>query len=169
MNKRFFLLLIIILLTACTFPLNSKPVSRIKMPSDLPNPIELENKIKILYESEIKGDWRTCYNLTSPQFQRICSFDKFKKRSTETGNNFKIASWNIKNVISIPSEKEMKESNIKYAVVIEMDIFLKKHWWNAPIKFNDQTDYWVDCWVYIDNSWSWMLRGGKDVLDRMER
>jgi len=148
----------IFFLTACTFSLNSASFSKIKTPSDLPNRIELKDKITKFYEAEVNGDWSTSYSLTSRQFKKHCPLEKYLKMSN-AAKEFRIVSWSIKDIKRIlPTGKDEKELN-EYAVEVEMDIFfkIKNNWWSKSIRYNDQKK-WIDCWIYEDNSWSWLVR-----------
>ena len=155
MNRNLLIFFSIVLITACTLPFSSKTVAKIDMPSDIPNPVELENKITKLYESETNHDWRTWYSLASSLFKKEYSIEKFERVHwvANPEEEYSIVSWGIKNITSITRPEEKLRN--AYSVAVEMDIFVKVKGQSEPIKIKDATDYWV----YFDNSWGWMWRG----------
>jgi hypothetical protein len=126
------------------------------MASNIPNVVQLEIRVKQLYEAEIKGDWRTWYNLSTLSLKKVvtkkeeCSYEEFEKEALRQRNDkFKIISWRI-NKITLRE----KPNYDKLVVAVEMDVFIQEMS-KKPEKSKDQTDYWV----YIDNTWYWTWRG----------
>ena len=143
------LLLFVILLNACSYPIKSVP-SKSEMPSNIPNVAELEMRVKQLYEAEITGDWHTWYNMSTLSLKKVvtkkeeCSYEEFEKEvlTQKKNGKSKIISWGI-NKITLRE----KPNYDKLVVAVEMDVVIQEMS-NKPEKIKDQTDYWV----YIDNT-----------------
>jgi len=111
----------------------------------------LEAKIKALYESEVSDDWKTWYEMTSPEIRRECSFKEFKKDLGQ--REYKILSWKIMSIRNVEHPKDTPK-NIQAAAAVAMDV-VTEYPDGKREKATDQTDYWV----LINNQWYWSWRG----------
>lgn len=142
------LILMVLFLNACATNHSGVNVGRI--PSDIPNPLDLKNKIAKLCEAQMKKDWLAWYNLTTFALEKKVRPEEVERRPEEKDVN--IVSCSTSKFIRKPVSQY--EKDVSAIVAVEMDVFGKRGS-DEPQKIKDLTDYWV----YMGNSWYWRWRG----------
>jgi hypothetical protein len=120
------------------------------IPSNLPEPKELSDRIIQLYDAEMNQDWLTWYNLTT--LKKEIGYDDFLKSMRAQKIDYKIVSYRTKRFVNKPLPKD--NGAIKAAVAVEMDVRISRAFLSSE-KVKDQTDYWV----YTGESWLLQWRG----------